>query len=237
MDSYINFDLTSFVKKWKIIAVAAVVCVLVAYCYSTFFSHPSYWCSRAYTIDNAVSYSNDDGSRQASINDMNVSRLLVETYTQLICLDEMMSCLSEYISGEYGMEIPYRTLGSYVRIEPQGTTEIMRIFVTTGDPQLSRVISDSIDVYLIPLASDGVGSAEIISQGQPLDGVKNPSTVKTCIIGLFIGLFLGAGIVFLLSVFNDKVTDEEEFVKKINIPVLGSIPEPVTNKGGFKYGK
>lgn len=237
MDTNITFDLSIFIKKWRIIAIVAVVCTLISYCYSTFFSQPSYWCSRAYTIVNNMSYSNDEESRTASINDMNVSRLLVETYTELLRLEEMVSCLSDYIQQEYEIVVPYRKLRSCIRIETQGTTEIMRIIVTTNDKKLSRIISDSIDVYLIPLASDGVGSAEIISQGQPLDGINTTSTSKTCAIGFVFGAVFGAALIFVLYVFNNKVTDEEEFVKMFNIPVLGNIPEPFADKGVYKYGK
>lgn len=237
MDSYINIELSVFIKRWRIILVAALVFCIALYSYTALFSKPSYWCSRSYIITNSVSYSNDESSRVASIGDLNVSQSLAETYGQLIKLDEMVSCLADYLLKETGEEYSYRFLSSCIRVEV-GSTEIIKIRVSTGNMETSRIISNAVDTYLIPLAMEVVGSAEVKALPKLLDGVATTSPVKMGIVGFGGGVILSVAIILLNYLFNNKISDRDEFSKICRIPVLGTIPDPAMDlKGGNNDAK
>jgi capsular polysaccharide biosynthesis protein len=242
MNSSNTFDFSILLKKWKMILTFAVVGAVVLYCYTAFFAKQTYQCSRAYVINNSISYSNDEASRQASESDLRVSQELVATYKEYINLPQVMSNFSQYISENYNQNISYKYLGSCISIEQRSETGIMQIHVTTSDKYLSNIISDAIDEYLIPASNDDLEYAEIKSVNAAGNGkiereiTKDP--LRATILGLIGGAFIGVAISLFLYFISNKITDEDEFAKRFNVPVLANIPDPSSSsKGGYRIEK
>lgn len=238
MEKNNTIDLMYFVKKWKLILCIGIVFAFIFYLYTSLFSTPTYWCSRAYAVNNGVFYSNEDYNKQASMNDITVSRSLVETYQAALSLPGIMQELADHIKAQHGIELSAPYLSSCVKVSSRGSTEILNINVTTGDIVLSRTISDAVDTFLIPYVSDSIGSAEIRSLGRLTDGTNISSPVKMAIFGLIAGVAFAVALLLLFYTVNNKVSTEEEFIKRTNVMVLGSIPDPhFIAKGGYKYGE
>lgn len=238
MEKNNTIDLIYFVKKWKVLLCVGLVFGFMFYLYTSLFSTPTYWCSRAYAVNNGVFYSNDDYNKQASMNDITVSRSLVETYQAALSLPGMMQELADNIKTQYGVDVSSSYLSSCIRVSTSGSTEILNITVKTGDVVLSRTISDSVDTFLVPYVSDCIGSAEIRSLGRLTDGTSIASPIKMGILGVFVGIAAALAALLLLYVVNNKVSTEEEFLKRTNVLILGSIPDPhFISKGGYRYGE
>lgn len=236
MDLNNTIELSAVLKKWKIVFLFAIIGLVISYCYASFFVKPSYLCSRSYFINNNAEYSNDSMSKTPSINDITVSKELVETYRQYMANPNVLLEFAEHLKEQYGYNFSYPQLGSYIKVDSAGDTSLIQIHVTTGDKKLSSDISAAIDAYLIPKASDDLGYTEIKKFGDRLvekDIIAKP--LSSGFYGAVIGILFGVGFAFILCVFDNKITEEDEFVKKFGIPVLGNIPElSADSKGRYK---
>lgn len=63
----------------------------------------------------------------------------------------------------------------------------------------------------------------------PLSPVK-PNRVKMILLGIFLGIGAGIGIVLLLDYFDHSLKDEETIEENLKIPVLATIPKIITEE-------
>ena len=231
MEEYISFDIGSVLKRWKIIAIVAIVFAVIFYSYASFFQRPSYKNTKVYVIVNNI-YAADQA---ASMNDITVSRSLAETYCGMIRMSEMMQQLSDYLATEYGMEISYQALRSCVGVDIVDQTESVRIAVTTGDIEKTRIVSEAVESFLIPTVSRAYGSAEIKRFGDEINTINSPNVMKMSVIGFVFGAFLSVAALLLFQIVYNRVTDEEDFAKKTDLPLLGVIPDLSSVTKGGKY--
>ncbi len=234
-----DINIQTVLKKWRIIAIFGVVFLLLSYCHTVFIAKPVYTYSREYTVLNNISYSNDSSSRVGSVNDITVSRDMAETYTLLLKTNGMMQYLSEELYNNFELEFSYMQLKSLISVSRINESEILKVVVSTSDPQLSSMISASVENILVPYVNNEIGITEIKATGKTVTGEVFPSVIGSCIKGLFGGLILGFALVLVLYFFNTRITDKEDIENKFSVPVLGVIPD-IENiqKGGYvKYGK
>lgn len=233
MEEGFSIDISSIAKRWRIIAVTAVIFAILFYCYASFFQHPTYRNAKVYVIVNNV-YAAD---QSASMNDITVSRSLAETYCGMIRMSEMMQQLSDYLAAEYNTEISYQALRSCVDVNIVDQTESIRIAVTTGDMSKTRIISEAIEGFLIPTVSRAYGSAEIKPFGEEINSINTPSVMKWCVLGFVFGAGASVAALVLFQVLYNRVKDEDDFTQKTGLTLLGVIPDPAYGTKGGKYEK
>ncbi len=234
-----DINIQSILKKWRIVTIIAVLFMLISYCHAAFVEKPVYTYSREYTVLNNISYSNDSSSRVGSVNDITVSRDMAETYTLLLKTNGMMQYLAEELYNNFGLEFNYMQLKSLINVSRINESEILKIVVSTSDPQLSSTISAAVENILVPYVNNEIGVTEIKATGKTVTGEVFPSSIRSAIKGLIFGVAFGFILVILIYIFNTKIADKEELEKKFSVPVLGVIPD-IENiqKGGYvKYGK
>lgn len=231
MEDYISLDIGAVAKRWKFIVVFAVVFAVLFYSYASFFQRPSYKNSKVYVIVNNV-YAAD---QSASMSDISVSRSLAETYCGMIRMSEMMQQLADYLSAEKEMDISYQALRSCISVDIVDQTESIRISVTTGDIDKTRIVSEAVESFLIPTVSRAYGSAEIKRFGDEIDSVNTPNVVRTSLVGFVLGAILSVAVLLLFQIVYNRITDEDDFSKKTDLPLLGVIPDPTSVAKGDKY--
>ena len=196
MEDYISLDIGAVAKRWKFIVVFAVVFAVLFYSYASFFQRPSCKNSKVYVIVNNV-YAAD---QSASMSDITVSRSLAETYCGMIRMSEMMQQLADYLSAEKEMDISYQALRSCVSVDIVDQTESIRISVTTGDIDKTRIVSEAVESFLIPTVSRAYGSAEIKRFGDEIDSVNTPNVVRTSLVGFVLGAILSVAVLLLFQI-------------------------------------
>ena len=70
-----------------------------------------------------------------------------------------------------------------------------------------------------------VGDVQIIDQGDLPEKPVAPRKMRVLLVCMFWGGFLSAGLITLQFVFNTTIKTEDDVVKYLELPVLGSIPE------------
>lgn len=68
------------------------------------------------------------------------------------------------------------------------------------------------------------GNAEIIQRATPNSDPVSPHPKRNAIVGLFLGLLLGLGLILLLEQLDNRIKDEEGIEDAYGLPILSKIP-------------
>ena len=185
---------------------AAVICLLVC----TFVLTPRYQASV-----NLIVNSRQDGNASITSDNINSARNLIDTYAVII---KSNIVLNEVID-QLGLDMTYRQLLACVSVDGVGSTQIMSITVTNEDPALAGKIVQAIAETAPDVIVDKVGEVEITSN--PVF----PQTKKYVLTAALGGIVAAGGILVLDHLLHDYIVDSEDIQKKLELPVLGLIPE------------
>ena len=75
-------------------------------------------------------------------------------------------------------------------------------------------------------ASLRTGGARVINKAEIPTTPTSPQPVRSLVLGILLGLFLGTGLAFAIDLLDDRVRSKEEIDRmQLGLPVLGLIPE------------
>lgn len=108
-----------------------------------------------------------------------------------------------------------------------GSTQIMSITVTNEDPALAGKIVQAIAETAPDVIVDKVeaGSCKVVSDVEITSNPVFPQTKKYVLIAALGGIVAACGILVLDHLLHDYIVDSEDIQKKLELPVLGLIPE------------
>ncbi len=73
----------------------------------------------------------------------------------------------------------------------------------------------------------GIGSAQaaVVDSGQVPGAPFSPNTIRNGILGLILGLAMGAGLAILYDRFTNTIKTKDDVKQKLGLPALGAIPK------------
>ena len=186
---------------------AAVICLLVC----TFVLTPRYQASV-----NLIVNSRQDGNASITSDNINSARNLIDTYAVIIKSNIVLNDVIEQL----GLDMTYRQLLACISVDGVGSTQIMSITVTNEDPALAGKI-----VQAIAETAPEAGSCKVVSDVEITSNPVFPQTKKYVLIAALGGIVAACGILVLDHLLHDYIVDSEDIQKKLELPVLGLIPE------------
>lgn len=114
-----------------------------------------------------------------------------------------------------------------ISVDGVGSTQIMSITVTNEDPALAGKIVQAIAETAPDVIVDKVeaGSCKVVSDVEITSNPVFPQTKKYVLIAALGGIVAACGILVLDHLLHDYIVDSEDIQKKLELPVLGLIPE------------
>lgn len=226
-------------KRLWIILLVSVIGAAAAFFYTHKFITPQYRASADLYVNGSTSIAGMELS--VSSGTIQTARSLIPTYSVIL---KSRLTLEEVINR---LDLPYSygALSGRVSAASVGETEILRITVTSSDPEEARLIANTIVDVLPEKISKIVhgSSVEVVDLAVTPGAPFSPSYSSNVTKGFIVGLVLSALAVILLEYFlHDSIEDTEwlknEFGEKV--PVLAAIPDANAKhkKGSYgKYGK
>lgn len=216
-------------KKYIVlIAVAAVICGAVGYSCASFLIAPKYESDAMLYVENSQVQSDKVNS-----SDLNAAQQLVNTCQILFKSNSMMDKLIA------ALDLPYTKaqLGDMISAQAVNSTEVMKLSVTCADAkEASEIVNKLVELSITEFGRViKTGSIEVISYGEVNLKPVSPSVPKYTAIGLFIGLVVCYGIVFLKEMFDVAVKRDDDLGKIYDIPVFAEIDD-FERKSTGKYG-
>ncbi|WP_338243068.1 GumC family protein [Aurantiacibacter hainanensis] len=79
--------------------------------------------------------------------------------------------------------------------------------------------------------ASGIGSAQaaVVDSAQVPSAPFSPNTLRNSVLGLLLGLAMGAGLAILWDRFTNTIKTKDDVKNKLNLPALGAIPKKEKN--------
>ena len=223
-----------FVQKLRYLLIGAVIGAILLGVYARFGTPDQYMSQFQMYISN---YSDFTAIQQASTGGISASQYLVQEYIVILRDDLMIGKIITALQTR-GYSMKPSAVRRAIDLTSVDDTAMLKVVVTTDDPELSKALCDSI----AEVAPDelheisGLGSVSLMAPAKPGAKVSRMIPLKAA-VGAAIGIVIAGFIVLLKHVLSDTVSDEVELKRRCNVAVLGEVPSFNKKKGGKKNGR
>lgn len=201
--------------KWKLLFIALLAGAVVGGAYCAFLLETTYRAEASLYITSNESL--------LSFSDLQLSSALTEDYAYIIKSRTVL----ERVIDEQQLDMDYKQLGEIVTVTNPDSSHVIRIGVTTTDPQMSRNIANS----LLNISADQIN--QIVGNGMPsvidesvihaVAEVK-PSMKKYCALGGILLFVLAAGVLIVRMLMDTTIKSEDDVTRYLGVPLLASVP-------------
>ncbi len=215
------------IRRWWILAIAALSMSIAAFTYTQIFIDPLYRSEGALYV-NAQRTQNTDITQGG----LAASKSFVDTYKEILSRRTFLARVAADLDNRYTAN----AIGNMITMQSANDTEILEIKVTGKVPEDVQKICHSVLVQ----ASDelvrvvNAGSVKILDDGQIPTSPISPNVKKNTLMGVLLGVVIGALIVLVLELFDTRIRSREDIINRYDEPLLGEIPEliPAVKKAG-----
>lgn len=218
-----------FKKNVLIVIISTIIGTLLSGIYAFSFNKPMYR-SEGTVIVQIVS---DLESKNPSYNDLVMSFNIVGTAAGFLKDTSVLERVQEDIKTNYKYDLTIKEIRSGLKINQQvdyfgNKTLYVDVTFTSRDPEMSKVIVDSVMTQAIALANSEKNvsvfknALYITSNAGECENVATSAT-KLLILGFAGGFVVGIVITFVKAITSNKINTKEELQESVNIEVLGSV--------------
>ena len=222
------------IVRRNLLLIVAVTILFAAggYLGTTFLITPQYEASAMLIVN-----SREGQQLQGSVtNDsLNSAKQLVETYSVILKSDTVLDQTIE----DLDLPLTYDQLAAKVSITAVNDTQVMKITVQDADVNLakdivSNIVEQAPDVIINTVKA---GSVEVVSDASANPNPVSPSKSRNTALAGMLGCILVVGILFMKSLFNNRIMTESDISQKLALPILGVIPDSALGDNGSRKKK
>ena len=164
-----------------------------------------------------------DTTSNVTSDQINSATKLVSTYSIIIKSDTVL----QQVINDLGLSLNYSELKNRVTVDAVDDTQVMKITVRSNNPEWAQQVCNKITEVSPDVILEAVeaGSVKVISNASLAATPVSPNTTKNTALGGMIGLVLCLGVIFLQVLLDNKLNNEEDVAKYLDLTVVGVIPE------------
>lgn len=219
-------ELFNFVKnKIGLLIVITVGISLVGVIYGLFIQKPLY---QSYTT--VILGGNGSVNSTITQSDITLAKNLVSTYSEIVKSRKVLGKVIE----ELDLDISYSELYNKVSVASVNNTEIIKIIVSDENGVNAKNIANvTAQVFTGEVINYyKMNNVNVLDEAIVSENPYNINVPKQLVIYMLLGLFVSAGILFVIFYFDRTIKNVEQVENKIKLPILGSVQ--VYEKGGKK---
>jgi len=206
-------------KRWWLILLVPLVTSSIAVYVSFFVIDPVYEANATlYVISRQE-------AQQSTIqyNDMLVGQQLVKDYREIVKSRTVTSQVIE----DLDLDMSSKELAEKISVGSKNDTRIIEISVQDTDPDRASIIANKTCEVFMSKVKDlmKVENVEIVDNAISPETPVKPRPLLNIAIGMFLGLFVALGVIFLIEYLDDTIKNSEDVEKYLGLPVLGTIPD------------
>jgi capsular exopolysaccharide synthesis family protein len=214
-------------KKWYLM----VICLVLATCSA--FAVTKLYLKPIYKAEATLFLGKEPGQIALSISDIQLNNQLVVDYRQIL----KSRRVAKIINQKLGVDI--KEFQGKVEVTTVKDSRIFNISYEDVDAELAANVVNELAEVIKQMASEiiEVKNVNVIDTAEIPDDPISPSIKKNVAIAGFLGLLLGAALIFLLEFIDHTFKKAEEVEKQLGLNVIGTIPEFEGGKRGKKKAK
>ena len=220
--AYETIDLLEVLNavRQHILAIILTPLVLAAASFgvSKFLMTPKYQASALMIVN-----TRQDITSNVTSDQINSATKLVSTYSIILKSDTVLNQVIENL----GLNMDYQQLANRVTVSAVDDTQVMKVTVTSDNPEWARQVCEQITQISPDVILEAVeaGSVKVISNASISPEPVSPNVSRNTALGAVAGLVISVGIVFLMVLLDNKINNEEDVSKYLDLTVVGVIPE------------
>ena len=221
-EAYETIDLLEVLNavRQHILAIILTTLVLAAagFGVSKFLMTPMYQASALMIVN-----TRQDITSNVTSDQINSATKLVSTYSIILKSDTVLNQVIQNL----GLSLDYQHLAERVTVSAVDDTQVMKVTVTSDNPEWARQVCEQITQISPDVILEAVeaGSVKVISNASISPEPVSPNVSRNTALGAVAGLVISVGIVFLMVLLDNKINNEEDVSKYLNLTVVGVIPE------------
>ncbi len=223
-----------FARKAWLILLVGILCAGIAFAFS-YYTKPDEYQSSIMVYVNAKDSSITDASFSAG--DITSGKSLVGTYLVILRARTTL----ERIINTAGVDMTYSELSDKVTAGAVDDTGIIRVTVTTSNPELSKLLANTIAIVLPDRVAEIINGSSVRAVDDAITPTSKsgPNITKDAFIGFIIGVVVVCAILFVMYMLDVDIHDESDVTEMTDLPILAAIPDLLAeeNRGYGKYGK
>lgn len=215
-----EFSLEEIVALLMKRLVVIVVCTLIGL--SAFYVVNKYFTKPFYTASVQMYVNPIDSTSSADLNELNYAQKVVTTYINFL----QTKVFYKQVAEESNLNYTQDQLKGMTRIQSVGNTEIFQISVTSLFPEDSFQLVETMQ-EIAPRLIKSIKNTAKISVVDPAvlpTWPSGPNIKLNTIIGGILGFLLSILASLLWEIIDVNVKNQEDLIKKYQLPVLGAIP-------------
>ena len=200
------------------VILTTVILAGVGFGVSKFLITPQYEASALMIVN-----TRQDTSATVTSDQINSATKLVSTYSIILKSDTVLNQVIENL----GLNMDYQQLANRVTVSAVDDTQVMKVTVTSDNPEWARQVCEQITQISPDVILEAVeaGSVKVISKASISPEPVSPNVSRNTARGAVAGLVISVGIVFLMVLLDNKINNEEDVSKYLDLTVVGVIPE------------
>ena len=220
--AYETIDLLEVLNavRQHILAIILTTLVLAAagFGVSKFLMTPMYQASALMIVN-----TRQDITSNVTSDQINSATKLVSTYSIILKSDTVLNQVIQNL----GLSLDYQHLAERVTVSAVDDTQVMKVTVTSDNPEWARQACEQITQISPDVILEAVeaGSVKVISKASISPEPVSPNVSRNTALGAVAGLVISVGIVFLMVLLDNKINNEEDVSKYLDLTVVGVIPE------------
>lgn len=200
----------------QIVAVGLVAAV-ISFLVCTFALTPRYQASV-----NMIVNTRQDNTTTVSNDNITSAKNMIDTYAVIIKSNLVLNDVIQRM----GLDITYSQLADSITVGSVNSTQIMAITVTNENPGLAGKIAQTIaEVAPDVIVENEAGSCKAVSDVEIDTTPVYPQTKKTMLLCALAGMVAACALLVVSHLLHNYIVDDEDVQKKLDLPVLGFIPE------------
>jgi capsular polysaccharide biosynthesis protein len=236
LKDYYTIDLLHILKAlWQkawLIGISGLLAAVIGFCIAAFLIVPKYSSAIMLYVNNS-SFSLGNTSFSISSSEITAAQSRVKTYGEILNNRTTLERVIEKAEVDY----TYSELSKMIMAAPSNDTEIMKVTVTTEDPNEAAKIANCIAEVLPVRISEIIDGAsmEVVDSAVPNNQKISPSITKYTAVGLILGVLIAVIAVCIAAMLDNTIHDEEYVLKTYNYPILAKVPNLIYS-GSKRYG-
>lgn len=201
---------------WQII-LCLIAGAAIAFAYTYFLVTPLYKATSSIYI---VSASNNS---VVNLTDLQIGAQLTADYQELLRSRPLL----EDVIKNLDLDLSAGALSSMISITNTSDTRILKITVTSPDPQESADIANELVnqacIYLPDIME--TDEPNLVEEAIPPASKSSPSYAKNLVLGGLVGAILCCGVLVLRYLMNDTFVSPDDVTRYLGVQPLAVIPE------------
>ena len=209
------FSLLLLHKLWLII-LSGILVAVAAYLVSNYILSPKY------ESTTKIYVMNKQDESAITYSDLQISSQLTNDYKTLVTSRPVVETVIEKL----GLGMDYNSLVSMISVSNPTNTRILDIKVTYTNPDMAKVIADSIREESAEHISNvmDIQKVSIVEEANLPSGSSSPNIIMNTVIGFTLGVLFSSALIIILNLMDDRIKTPDDIERYLGLSVLGAIP-------------